>query len=273
VPELPEVEVTKAGLAPRLTGRRICSVSLSGQQLRHPLPQNIDKRLRDCRIERVGRRAKYLLIHLSSNEVLVWHLGMTGRFHVVDAAEPPLPHQHVAITLDDGKQLRYVDPRRFGYAGLVAEALLPAHPWFAHLGPEPLEEAFDSEYLYRACRRRSAPIKNVLMDASVVVGVGNIYASESLYRAGIRPTREAGKIAASRIEKLASAVKAVLSEAIAAGGSTIRDFAAVDGKPGYFAYSFQVYGRDGEDCGRCGKRIQRIVQAGRSTFYCAGCQR
>lgn len=273
MPELPEVEVTRRGLAPRLTGRNICSVKLSGAQLRHPFPGHFEERLRACRIGQVERRAKYLMIHLDSGDVLVWHLGMTGRFHVVDAAEPPLPHQHVSIDLDNGRQLRYVDPRRFGYIGLVAEAALSAHPWFARLGPEPLGDEFDGDYLYHACRRRSAPIKTVLMDAGVVVGVGNIYASEALWRAGIHPAREAGRIAAPRIGRLVSAVREVLSDAIAAGGSTIRDFAAVDGKPGYFAHAFRVYGRQGEPCHRCGKAVRRIVQAGRSTFYCAGCQR
>lgn len=273
MPELPEVEVTRAGLEPCLTGRCIVSVALSGQQLRYPFPEEAVTKLVGRRIERVERRAKYLLIRLDSEYLLVWHLGMTGRFHVVDAVEAPMPHQHVTLALDSGKELRYVDPRRFGFAGLVKVDDIETHPWFARLGPEPLAKEFDGRTLYDACRKRSAPIKSVLMDNHVVVGVGNIYASEALYRAAIHPARMARSISQSRMNRLAAAVKAVLQEAVAAGGSTIRDFAAVDGKPGYFAHDFRVYGRDGEDCGRCGRRIRRMVQAGRSTFYCPGCQR
>lgn len=273
MPELPEVEVTRLGLAPHLNGREICSITCSGKQLRHPYPQDLKERLVGRRIVQVSRRAKYLLISLDSGVVLVWHLGMTGHFHVLDAGSLPLPHQHVAITLDDGRSLRYVDPRRFGYVALVDAQELATHRWFVSLGPEPLESEFDGQALLNACQTRSAPIKSALMDNHVVVGVGNIYASESLYRAGIHPARPAKRVSLGRLERLAEAIKQVLAEAISAGGSTIRDFAGVDGKPGYFAHAFQVYGRQGERCTRCGRSIRRIVQAGRSTFYCPGCQR
>lgn len=273
MPELPEVEVTRRGLQPHLTGRVIGAVALSEKALRHPYPEKFIERLRGCRIKGVERRAKYLLIHLDSGEVLLWHLGMSGRFHVVDAGTAAMLHQHVTITLDNGSEIRYVDPRRFGYVGLLAADDLAGHPWLVHLGPEPLSPDFDADVLYRACRQRSTPVKQLLMDAAVVVGVGNIYASEALYRAGIHPARAAHNLSYQRIALLVSVVKQVLHEAIDAGGSTIRDFAAVDGKPGYFAHTFQVYGRAGDACMACGRVIRRVVQAGRSTFYCPGCQR
>jgi len=270
MPELPEVEVVRSGLEPRLVGRGITAAICHRSSLRYPLPDLAG--ICGCRVIAVRRRAKYLLIELDDSRTLVWHLGMTGQFHVLAQHEIIARHEHVCLQFDDGQSLRYRDARRFGYVGLIATAALSEHPWFAALGPEPLGAAFDSRYLAGLCHGRSAPIKSVMMDNHVVVGVGNIYAAESLFRAGIHPARAAGRIAQARLEQLVQAVQQVLAEAIEAGGSTISDFVRADGRPGYFAHAFQVYGRDGCDCFRCGRTIKRIKQSGRSSFYCPGCQ-
>ena len=209
---------------------------------------------------------------MDSDQVLVWHLGMTGQFHILPADVEAGAHEHVRFDLSDGQSLRYRDARRFGYAGLLASSELASHPWFARLGPEPLSGDFDARHLSSICQGRKAPIKTVIMDAANVVGVGNIYAAESLFRAGIHPARAAGKISKKRLALLVEMIRQVLNEAIQAGGSSISDFVKADGKPGYFAHSFQVYGRENEACLRCEKKIKRIVQAGRSSFYCPGCQ-
>jgi len=270
MPELPEVETVCRGLAPHLTGRRIESIQCFRADLRYPLPEMTALHGRCC--ERVARRAKYLQFFF--NELLlVWHLGMTGRFHIVPLAAPLAPHEHVRFMLSGGDEcLSYRDARRFGYAGLMAVAGWQAHRWFSRLGPEPLGDEFDGECLAVFCRGRKGPIKPLLMNAQVVVGVGNIYACEALFRAGIHPACAAGRISRARLQRLAEAVRAVLGEAIDAGGSSISDFARVDGSPGYFAHDFQVYGRQGKPCLRCSGSIRRMQQAGRSTFYCPGCQ-
>jgi len=273
MPELPEVEVVCRGLSPLVAGRTINSVELLSRQLRYPFPAGIGSQLPGLAITAVTRRAKYILFHFDKSLILIWHLGMTGQFHVLAGDSPKGAHEHVRIALDDGNLLCYRDMRRFGYAGLINTEGLSTHAWFKNLGPEPLESMFDADYLYRCCRGRKVAIKSLLMNARVVVGVGNIYASEALFRSGIRPTREAGAISLSRMSQLVVAVKQVLAEAIEAGGSSISDFVKPDGKPGYFAHDFRVYGRVGEPCFQCGKTIRRIVQAGRSTFYCPGCQR
>ena len=270
MPELPEVEVVRRGLSPLLEGRRVHAVHCRVPALRYALP-NLDLLAgRTCR--HIGRRAKYLLFHFDKDVLLVWHLGMSGQFHVLPTAAPPAAHEHVCIDFDDGKSLRYRDARRFGYAGLLSAESWQQHDWFSQLGPEPLSDAFDAEYLHRCCRGRRAPVKQVLMDAGTVVGIGNIYAAEALFRAGIHPARAACRISSNRLHSLAEHVKLVLREAIEAGGSTISTFVRVDGRPGYFAFSFDVYGRAGCACRRCGHVIRRIVQAGRGTFYCPGCQ-
>jgi len=271
MPELPEVETVRTGLEPLLTGRRIESVVCHRSSLRYPLPELAA--LCGSSVIAVRRRAKYLLFDMGKNRTLVWHLGMTGQFHVLPQRAEAGKHEHVCFNLSDGQSLRYRDARRFGYAGLLFADELEQHAWFARLGPEPLSDDFSVEYLVQACAGRKAPIKNVIMDASVVVGVGNIYASESLYRAGVHPVRAAGRISARRLDLLERVIKQVLAEAIAAGGSSISDFVHADGKPGYFAHSFQVYGRQGESCFACDQQIKRISQAGRSTFYCSRCQR
>ncbi|PIP02639.1 MAG: bifunctional DNA-formamidopyrimidine glycosylase/DNA-(apurinic or apyrimidinic site) lyase [Zetaproteobacteria bacterium CG12_big_fil_rev_8_21_14_0_65_54_13] len=270
MPELPEVEVVRTGLEPCLVGRRIESVTCHRTGLRYPLPDMAS--LHGCLITAVRRRSKYLLIELSDERVLVWHLGMTGQFHVLHKDVPAGKHEHVRINLDNDTSLRYRDARRFGYAGLLAAGEQATHPWFAALGPEPLGDAFDGACLSSRCRGRKAPIKTVIMDAHVVVGVGNIYAAESLFRAGIHPARAAGAVSAARLERLATCIRAVLGEAICAGGSTISDFVRADGRPGYFAHAFQVYGRTGLPCFVCGGAIKRIQQSGRSSFYCSHCQ-
>jgi len=270
MPELPEVETVCRGLAPHLSGRRIESVECLRADLRFPLPDMSVLHGRNC--ERVERRGKYLLFFFG-DLLLVWHLGMTGRFHVLPAAVPRQPHEHVRLLLSGGECLIYRDARRFGYAGIMAADAWQMHPWFVRLGPEPLGDAFDTDYLAACCKGRRGPVKPLLMNAQVVVGVGNIYACEALFRSGIHPLRPAGRIARQRLQGLVGSVRAVLAEAVASGGSTISDFARVDGSPGYFSHAFAVYGREGEACQRCNGVIRRGVQAGRSTFYCPYCQR
>ncbi len=273
MPELPEVEVVCMGLRPLLQDRRILRVDLLRSGLRYPFPPSMQEKLTGLVFESVSRRAKYIRFHLDHGVMLLWHLGMTGQFHLLNRDMPVTRHEHVRMELDDGNVLCYRDARRFGYAGITTEDALPQHPWFTRLGPEPLGEAFDADYLYRQCRGSRAPIKSILMNATVVVGVGNIYASESLFMSGIHPARKAGNISYKRIEALVAAVKEVLERAIEAGGSTINDFVKADGKPGYFAHQFQVYGREGEQCFCCGGTVRRTVQSRRSSFYCLGCQR
>jgi len=276
MPELPEVETIRRGLAPHLCGRTITAVQCHRPSLRYPLPDL--SVLEGQRITAVRRRAKYLLFDLekktaSISQTLVWHLGMTGQFHILPLQAQAGAHEHVCIQFEDGQSLRYRDARRFGYADLLCTASIEQHQWFCKLGPEPLLDDFHVDHLRTHCVNRKAPIKNVIMNASVVVGVGNIYASESLFRAGIHPARAAGNISAQRLKLLVDVIQQVLIEAIAAGGSSISDFVNADGKPGYFSHSFQVYGRQGERCLRCPSLIKRMTQAGRSTFYCPQCQR
>jgi len=270
MPELPEVEVVRRGLEPLLSGRRVQSVHCAVPALRYPLPDLGVLVGHTC--QHITRRAKYLQFEFDHDFLLAWHLGMTGQFHVLTSNAPKAKHEHVRIDFTDGSSLRYRDTRRFGYAGLMSVSDWQSHAWFRELGPEPLLDVFDGEYLYERCRNRKAPIKHVLMNAKAVVGVGNIYASEALFRAGIHPACKAGRVSRKRMHILVQHVKEILCEAIDAGGSTISDFVQVDGKPGYFAFGFQVYGRKGEACPRCGHVIRRKVQAGRSTFYCPGCQ-
>jgi len=272
MPELPEVETIRTGLEPLLVGRCITGVICHRANLRYPLPDLSN--LVGSRIRSVRRRAKYLLFEPEHrNQTLVWHLGMTGQFHVLPHHAKAGMHEHVHIELSDGQSLRYRDARRFGYAGLLPSTQLEMHAWFNKLGPEPLSDAFNGDHLTSLCAGRKAPIKNIIMDASIVVGVGNIYASESLFRAGIHPAKAAGRISSARLALLVETIKVVLAEAIEAGGSTISDFVHADGKPGYFAHQFQVYGRAGKKCLHCERTIKRITQAGRSSFLCSFCQR
>ncbi len=296
MPELPEVETVRRGLEPVLTGRRLASVVQRRPDLRFPLPDSFAARLTGRRIESLGRRAKYLLARLDGDEVLVMHLGMSGRFtispsppaaqrklvgeHVHDTGTDPA-HDHVVLETEDGAVVTYNDPRRFGFMDLVAERDLDTCKHFAGMGPEPLGNGFDAAYLAARAHGRSADLKAFLLDQRNIAGLGNIYVCEALFRTGISPNRAAGCLAtrsarpSERCERLVPAIRDVLGEAIAAGGSTLRDYAHTDGSLGYFQHSFQVYGREGEACLRpgCGGSIKRTVQGGRSTFHCGRCQR
>lgn len=269
MPELPEVEVIRRGLAPQLAGRRLLAVVCRRRDLRYPVPDLDVLCGRTC--TNVARRGKYLLFFFDEL-LLAWHLGMSGQLLALPQAAAAAKHEHLRLDFSGGLSLRYRDARRFGCVGLMAAARWQDHPWFRHLGPEPLTSDFDGPYLASACRGRRAAIKQVLMDARVVVGIGNIYAAEALHLAGIHPARTAGRISKARLTHLAAAVKQVLSRAIAAGGSSIRDYIDAAGRSGYFAYAFQVYGRAGLPCHRCGRRLRRCTIAGRSSFYCPGCQ-
>ncbi|WP_395646646.1 bifunctional DNA-formamidopyrimidine glycosylase/DNA-(apurinic or apyrimidinic site) lyase [Terricaulis sp.] len=285
MPELPEVETVRRGLAPALVGKRIAKAKTRRADLRFPFPTRFAARLRGRRVDSLERRAKYLLAHLDDGNVWVTHLGMTGRWSILGSkkqpgdfyyAEPPDPtHTHVVIDMESGARLEFNDPRRFGYMDLIPEDALEAHPWFKGMGPEPLGNAFNLPYLKKAFAHKKAPVKAALLDQRVVAGLGNIYVVEALYRAGIAPTKPAGRIAAVRLERLFHAIRAVLEEAIEAGGSTLSDYAGVDGAQGGFQHRFRVYDREGEPCltKDCGGTIVRAVHSGRSTFWCPRCQR
>lgn len=286
MPELPEVETVRRGLEPVLAGARLARAEARRPDLRFPLPDGFGQRLTGARIERLDRRAKYLLAPLDRGETLVMHLGMTGRFEIVMAgrashpgefaiAAPPDPrHAHVVFETEAGARVTFYDPRRFGYMDLIASDALGAHPWFAGLGPEPLGQAFGADHLARAFAGRRAPVKALLLDQRVVAGLGNIYVCEALHRAGVDPAAAGGDLGRPRLARLARAIRDVLGEAIEAGGSTLRDFASAEGALGYFQHRFLVYGREGEACRRrgCGGTVARQVQSGRSTFACDTCQ-
>jgi len=274
VPELPEVEVLRRSLEPHVVGRRIVRVEAVQPLLRERVPvDELRIRAGGRRIVAVRRRAKYLLLDVEGGSTVVVHLGMSGQLGLVPEAVPPARHEHVTLHLDRDERLRLSDPRRFGLVFVVGTDDLPADRHFRHLGVEPLSGRFGGELLRAAARRRRAPVKTFLMDSRVVVGIGNIYASESLYRAGIHPCRSVARISAERWNRLAAAVVKVLRQAIGEGGTTLNDFADGEGKKGYFQVSLVAYGRAGLPCGACGRPIRRRVQAGRSTFYCPRCQR
>lgn len=273
MPELPEVEVLRRSLEPRLVGRRIRRVEVRERRLRERVARGFEAELVGRTVERLRRRAKYLLIDLDRGATLVVHLGMSGRLTLVENGTPAEPHEHLAFHLSDGLRLRFRDPRRFGLALVRPTARLETDRHFAGLGVEPLTDEFSGAALARAARGRHGPVKNFLMDQRIVVGVGNIYATEALHRAAIRPTRSVARLSGERYERLARAVRAVLERAIRRGGTTLNDFTDGLGEAGYFQVSLKVYGRAGEACPRCGATIRRIVQAGRSTFFCPGCQR
>jgi formamidopyrimidine-DNA glycosylase len=277
VPELPEIEVLRRSLERPLVGDRITAVEVRAAALREPLDRR--RLARDAvgrRVTALRRRAKYLLIDLERERTLVLHLGMSGRLTLAAGSATPEAHEHLAFRLASGRRLRLRDPRRFGLAFTLPTARLAADRHFARLGVEPAgpgSEAFCGELLRRAAAGRRGPVKAFLMDAGVVVGVGNIYASEALHQAGVHPLRSVARIAPARWERLAGAVTAVLERAIAEGGTTLNDFADGEGRRGYFQVSLAVYGREGEPCRRCGTPVRRTVLAGRSTFYCPRCQR
>lgn len=270
MPELPEVETTRRGIAPSLVGRRVTRVVLRERRLRWPVPAGFERQLQGRRITAVERRAKYLLVRTDGGTLLA-HLGMSGSLRVLSRELPPRPHDHVDLVLDSGRVLRFNDPRRFGSLHWI-DGDVATHPLLAGLGPEPLEPGFDGEHLWRRARGRRVAIKPFIMNAQVVVGVGNIYASEALFRAGIRPTAPAGRLSRARMERLAQAIRAVLGEAIRVGGTTLRDYVAPDGAPGYFRQQLFVYERAGEACRRCGAPIRQRVLGQRSTYWCPACQ-
>jgi formamidopyrimidine-DNA glycosylase len=271
MPELPEVETTRRGIEPWITGRRVAGVEIRERRLRRPITRGLAAALTGERIETVARRAKYLLLGTSSGTVIL-HLGMSGSLRICRPAPPPGAHDHVDIGFDDGRVLRFTDPRRFGLLLWTRDDPL-AHPLLSRLGPEPLGEGFDGRHLHALSRGRRAAVKSFVMDGRVVVGVGNIYASESLHRAGIHPLRAAGRISAARYERLAQSIRDVLGEAIEAGGTTLRDFTDSDGRPGYFAHHLSVYGQAGNPCPGCGRPISQRVIGQRASYFCVACQR
>lgn len=278
MPELPEVETIRRGIEPHVVGRSIRNVVVRDRRLRWPIPRGFERKLTGRTIRAVERRGKYLLLDVggateaSGRDRVILHMGMTGRLSVLDPGVTVKKHDHLDLELSDGTLLRFNDARRFG-AALWWPGSHPSHLLLRNMGPEPLTEAFNADYLVKRSRRRSAPVKNFLMDGRVVVGVGNIYAVEALFRAGIRPMRPAGRVTRAEYAALVKAVRTVLEDAIAAGGTTFRDFRGSDGAPGYFVQELFVYDRAGEPCRRCGTPIKRLVIGQRSSFYCPRCQK
>jgi len=271
MPELPEVETTRRALTGTLEGRRIQRLVVREPRLRQPIPSGLAKRLAGVRIDSLQRRAKYLVLHTEGGSALI-HLGMSGSLRITDPAVAPEPHDHYDLVLDNGRCIRYRDPRRFGLL-LWAGAWPERHPLLRDIGPEPFSERFTGEHLYTASRARSGPVKSLLMDSHVVAGVGNIYASEALFRAAIHPHRPARRVGPARYDALAEAVRDVLGEAIEAGGTTLRDFYSGTGTAGYFRIRLDAYDREGLPCPRCQTPLRRLVIAQRATYYCPRCQR
>jgi formamidopyrimidine-DNA glycosylase len=271
MPELPEVETTRRGIAAAVTGRIIQNVTIREPRLRWRLPTHFAADLTMQRIRAVDRRAKYLLLALDRGMLIV-HLGMSGSLRVLSAATPALKHDHIDIVLDSGDCLRFNDPRRFGSMHYTTDAP-HKHALLKNLAPEPLSDEFDAEYLAKKAKRRKVAVKQFIMNGNLVVGVGNIYASESLFRAGIRPSRAAGRIKPDEFAKLVKAIKAVLHAAIKSGGTTLRDYVNSDGMPGYFRQKLFVYERAGEPCRRCKTPIKQLRHGQRATYFCPTCQR
>ncbi|MDG2294373.1 MAG: bifunctional DNA-formamidopyrimidine glycosylase/DNA-(apurinic or apyrimidinic site) lyase [Paracoccaceae bacterium] len=283
MPELPEVETVLRGLAPVLEGRTIVKAKVNRPDLRWPFPENMAGRINGQKIHRLWRRSKYILVDLSSGETLLVHLGMSGRIlisgdplgkfvHDHPAAQK---HDHVVFDIDNGARVTFNDPRRFGAMDLLCTDRADHHHLLRHIGPEPLSNVFNETYLIERVKTKNSPIKSVLLDQKVVAGLGNIYVCEALYRAGISPERPAGKTSKKRLAALVPIIRQVLDEAIKAGGSSLRDFRQADGELGYFQHTFNVYGREGLPCltDGCDHAVQRIVQSGRSSFYCKNCQK
>lgn len=286
MPELPEVETIRRGLLPVMKGKRIARVEARRPDLRVPIPRDLKARLEGRRVAEIGRRAKYLLIELDSGDVCVVHLGMSGRLFIEkDHARPLDAHDHVTLTMDDGSRVTLNDPRRFGLVALMAKADMPEHKLFAAVGPEPLDAAFDGEALAAAFKGRKTSLKAALSDQRLVAGLGNIYVCEALFHAGLSPKRRAGTVRGDKAAALAAAIKRVLNEAIASGGSSLRDYIQPSGELGYFQHRWAVYDKEGKPCPGCdcgatdnkvnvkGRGVRRFVQGGRSTFYCPRRQR
>lgn len=272
MPELPEVETTRRGIEPHVTRATVREVIVRCRDLRQPVSASLAL-IEGRKITAVRRRAKYLLLDIADGTTVLIHLGMSGNLRVIQPDADWKKHDHVAITLGNGRQLRFHDPRRFGLVLHLTAAELPDHPLLAKLGPEPWAETFTPAYLKAACATRAAPIKQLIMDNAVVVGVGNIYAVEALFRAGIRPLTPAKRLTQPRLVRLVGAIQSVLAEAIESGGTTLRDFLQADGKPGYFKQSLTVYGRKSEPCHTCGTPIRHAVLGQRATYWCPKCQR
>jgi formamidopyrimidine-DNA glycosylase len=270
MPELPEVETTRRGLAPHLIGRRVERLTIRQPMLRWPIAIALRERLPGQSLDEIERRAKYLLVHTRAGSALL-HLGMSGSLRVLPAATPAGLHDHIDWHLDSGHLLRYTDPRRFGCQ--LWQNPGEVHALLAELGPEPLTDAFDGDYLWQLSRGRKSAVKLFIMDQKIVVGVGNIYAAEALFAAGIHPARAAGKVSLARYRDLADAIKRILEYAIRRGGTTLRDFISPDGLPGYFEQELFVYGRAGEPCRNCATPIRSVTLGQRSTFFCPHCQR
>jgi formamidopyrimidine-DNA glycosylase len=270
MPELPEVETTRRGIEPYLAGHKVNQVIIRQRQLRWPVPRGLDSRLSGHTIERVDRRAKYLLIRFDHG-TLILHLGMSGHLRILPADTAVAKHDHLDLVLDDGHCLRFHDPRRFGSVHWCSEPP-EQHKLLRQLGPEPVAKDL-ADHLYTLSRGRKTAIKNFIMDSHVVVGIGNIYASEALFAAGIHPARPAGRVSRARYQRLATSIRQVIQAAIRAGGTTLRDFTRSDGRPGYFRLSLQVYDRAGEPCKHCRRPISKITLGQRSTYYCKHCQK
>ncbi len=276
MPELPEVETTRSGIAPHIEGKTIAKLVVRQPQLRWPIPSELAQLVKGQSVIAVRRRAKYLLIDIGKSKIkgtIIIHLGMSGSLRVVKGAPPePLKHEHFDLVFSKDLLLRFTDPRRFG-ACLWQDVDSEDNKWLDHLGPEPLSDDFNGEYLFNKSRKRTGAIKTFIMDQKVVVGVGNIYASESLFLSAINPKKAAGKISRAKYDLFAEQIKQVLAKAIAQGGTTLKDFVGSDGKPGYFAQQLNVYGRKDEPCMQCDAPIKQITQGQRSTFYCTNCQK
>ncbi|MDX1743807.1 MAG: bifunctional DNA-formamidopyrimidine glycosylase/DNA-(apurinic or apyrimidinic site) lyase [Ruegeria sp.] len=283
MPELPEVETVRRGLIPAMEGQIIATATVNRPDLRWPFPPNMAERLTGKRVLRLRRRSKYILVDLDSDETALIHLGMSGRMLVsgdplgqfVHDHPAPEKHDHVVLDMANGARITFNDPRRFGAMDLFETDRGDAHPLLAPLGPEPLGNTFDENYLIAALEDRNTPMKSALLDQKTIAGLGNIYVCEALFRSKIHPTRPARRVSKERISRLVPIIRDVLTDAIEAGGSSLRDFRQTDGELGYFQHSFDVYGREGEPCrsSGCASMIRRIVQSGRSTFYCPTCQR
>ncbi len=270
MPELPEVETTRRGIAPYVVGETIKNVTIRERRLRWPIPASLKRTLQQQLIRKLERRAKYLLFHTEKGCMLL-HLGMSGSLRIIEAGTPPEKHDHVDIVFESGRTLRFRDPRKFGSIHWTKDDP-QKHPLLNKLGPEPLSDALTGEYLFARSRKRTQSIKTFIMDSRIVVGVGNIYANESLFLAGINPKKKAGRISLTRYNALADDIKKVLASAIDKGGTTLRDFINGEGKPGYFRNELKVYDRGGQACVNCGQAIKNIRLGQRSTFYCSNCQ-
>lgn len=273
MPELPEVESLKRKLETRLIGKALRHVTLRRADLRWPIPKNLNQKLVPRKLVGLRRRSKYLLWDFEGGQTLILHLGMSGRLFFADSARQFDVHDHVLFDFDSDLHLRFRDPRRFGMVLICATKDLSTHKLFCHLGPEPLGDLFSGESLFLSCKKSRSPIKSFLMNAKVVVGVGNIYASEALFKSGIRPTRPAYKLTQKEAENLCRSIKAVLEESIVAGGTSFRDYVGANEEPGLHQLKLKVYGREGMPCETCHNLIKKITQTGRSSFYCPGCQK